>query len=359
MSFEKGKISGSQLVFSLIAFIQGSILLTSFTTNLTKQNTWIVVVAAFIISIPFSIIFSLLAKRFFTMNLIQILNEVYGVYIGTILSIFYIFDFILDLFYNVRDLGDFYITFLITDTHISFFIIVFVLVCAYVINKGIEPLVHVSHIFCTISFIIVVGTFLLLIKNMDFSNFLPILEIKPIKLIQGIHIMSIISFGDTIVFFSIMPVLKDTKHIVRNNLIGLLIGCLTLLIITIRNTAVLGISESIMVSPSFEANRLIDIGSIFTRMDILIAIGNTLMMFFKCSIIYYSTVVCISEVFRLRTYKPMILPTGGIAIIGAIIIFVSVLDHAAAGQGYVMIYKMLTVYILPPMTLLIAHIRKL
>lgn len=359
MSFEKGKITGVQLVFLLVAFIQGSILLTSFTTNLTKQDTWLVIIAAFIISVPFSIVFSLLAKRFFGMNLIQILNEVYGPYIGAVISIFYIWDFFLDLLYNTRDLGDFYITFLITDAPINFFIIIFIIVCAYVVSKGIEPLAHVSHIFCAITFFVVISTFLLLIKDMDFSNLLPVLEIPPAKFIQGTHIMSIISFGDTVVFFSVMSALKDIKHIVRNNLLGLFIGCLTLLVVTIRNTAVLGINENIMVSPSFEATRLIDVGNILTRMDILVAIGNTMMMFFKCSIIYYSTVICISEFFRLRTYKPLILPVGGIAMIGAPIIFVSLSDHAAAGQGYVMIYKILTVCILPIMTLIIAYIRKL
>lgn len=64
MSSEKGKITGLQLVFLMNVFISGSVLLISFTTNLTKQDTWLVVLASFIISVPFSIVFSLLAKSF-------------------------------------------------------------------------------------------------------------------------------------------------------------------------------------------------------------------------------------------------------------------------------------------------------
>lgn len=359
MSSEKGKITGLQLVLLVNVFISGSVLLISFTTNLTKQDTWLVVLAGFIISVPFSIVFSLLAKKFFGMNLIQILYEVYGPLIGTIISILYIYDFLLDLMYNTRDLGDFYTNFLIKDTPIIFFIIIFVLVCAYTVNKGIEPLAHISHIFTAISFIIVISTVLLLVDNMDFSNLLPMFEAPPIKFIQGTHIMSVITFGDTVIFFNIMCALKDTKHIVRNNLIGLFLGCFTLFIITIRNTAVLGASAAITVSPSFEAIRLIDIGNVLTRLDILVAVTNTMMMFFKCSLIYYSTVICISEIFHLRTYKPLILPIGVIAGIGAAIVFISFSDHAVAGQGYVMMYKILTEYILPVMTLIIANIRRL
>lgn len=359
MSLEKGRITGIQLIFLVTAFVYGSILLTSFTTSITKQNTWLIVVTAVIVSIPFSITFSLLAKRFFGMNFIQILYAVYGPYIGAILSLIYILNFLLDLMYNTRDLGDFYMNFLITDTPIVFFITIFIFVCAYAVNKGIELLAHISHIICTVTILVVISTFLLLLKDMNFSNFLPVMEISPIKIIQGTHIMSIVSFGETIVFFNIMCCLKNKEHLIRNNLFGLLIAWFTLFIITVRNTASLGYSETILVSPSFQANRLINIGTIFTRLDILIAIANTMTMFFKCSVIYYSTVICISQFFHLRNYKVLIIPIGGIVIIGACIIFTSTLDHAEAGQGYVMIYNIATMYLLPVLTLMISIIRKL
>lgn len=307
MSLEKGKISDSQLIFSIVAFIYGSSLLTAFTTSFTKQSTWLVVISSFIVSVPFSIVFSLLAKNFFGMNWVQILNTVYGSMLGKILTILYILDFLLDLIYNTRDIGDFYINFLITDIPLDFFIFIFIFSCAYAVNKGIEILAYVSHLFVSIATLIIIFTFFLLI----------------------------------------------------NNLIALFIGIFSILVVVIRNTTSLGITETILLSPSFQAARLIEVGNVFNRMDLLIGIGNTIVMFFKACILYYATVLCIAQLFNLRTYKPLILPVGGITAIGASIIFTSTVDHAVAGQGYVIIARSLTIYVLPLLTLIVAKLRKL
>lgn len=359
MSLEKGKISDSQLIFSIVAFIYGSSLLTAFTTSFTKQSTWLVVISSFIVSVPFSIVFSLLAKNFFGMNWVQILNTVYGSMLGKILTILYILDFLLDLIYNTRDIGDFYINFLITDIPLDFFIFIFIFSCAYAVNKGIEILAYVSHLFVSIATLIIIFTFFLLIKDMDFSNLLPVLEISPHKFLQGTHILSTVFFGETIVFLNVMPSLKDSKNLVKNNLIALFIGIFSILVVVIRNTTSLGITETILLSPSFQAARLIEVGNVFNRMDLLIGIGNTIVMFFKACILYYATVLCIAQLFNLRTYKPLILPVGGITAIGASIIFTSTVDHAVAGQGYVIIARSLTIYVLPLLTLIVAKLRKL
>ena len=121
MSIEKGKISSQQLLFFIASFVQGSLLLIDFTVGITEHQTWMVVLAGFAIIIPFFLCYVVLAKWFTGMNLVQINDIVYGRFLGKVISIYYIFFFLMTLSFNIRDVGELYITFLMPDTPFIFF----------------------------------------------------------------------------------------------------------------------------------------------------------------------------------------------------------------------------------------------
>lgn len=64
MKPEQGKISSSQLMFLIAGLIQGSSLLVAFATKITKQNTWLVVLLGFAISLGLALIYVTLAQNF-------------------------------------------------------------------------------------------------------------------------------------------------------------------------------------------------------------------------------------------------------------------------------------------------------
>jgi len=294
MSIEKGKISNQQLLFLIAGFVLGSALLIDFTVGLTEQQTWMVLLAGLVITAPVILSYVVLAKRFPGMNLVQINDMVYGRFLGKVISIYYIFFFSMTLSFNIRDVGELYITFLMQDTPFIFFLIVFTATCAYAVIKGIEVLARISHLFVVSGMFVIISTFTLLIDQMDFSNFLPIFELPLIKLFQGIHIVSVIPYGETVVFLMIMGCLNKTDHAVKKTFSGLLIGAVSLLIVAVRNTAVLGRTQTIWTSTSFQSIRLINIGTVLTRMDFLIGIAQTILIFFKCSLFFYAWVVALS-----------------------------------------------------------------
>jgi len=359
MSIEKGKISCQQLLFLFAGFIEGSALLIDFTVGITEHQTWMVILAGLIISTPVILSYAVLAKKFPGMNLVQINDMVYGRFLGKIISIYYIFFFSMTLSFNIRDVGELYITFLMQDTPFIFFLIVFTVTCAYAVIKGIEVLTRISHLILVIGLFAVISTFILLIDQMDFSNFLPFFELPFIKIFQGIHIVSMIPFGETVVFLMIMGCLNKSEHAVKNTFFGLLIGAASLLIVAVRNTAVLGKTQTIWTSASFQAIRLINIGTVLTRMDFLIGIALTILMFFKCSIFLYVMVVAVSQLFGLKTYEPLVLPLAAIEVIIAATVFQSPVDHAMITQNAGIIYSAPLVFVIPPLSLLIAKIRGL
>ena len=49
MKIEKGIISNTQLIFLFIGLMQGNALTAGFVSELTKQNTWLVLIIGFFI----------------------------------------------------------------------------------------------------------------------------------------------------------------------------------------------------------------------------------------------------------------------------------------------------------------------
>ncbi|HHW48785.1 MAG TPA: endospore germination permease [Clostridiaceae bacterium] len=359
MNVEKGKICSSQLPFLIAGFVQGSALLIDFTVGITEHQTWMVILAGLIIATPVILSYVALIKRFPGMNVIQINNMVYGRFLGKAVSIYYIFFFLMTLSFNIRDVGELHVTFLMPDTPFIFFLAVFAATCAYAVTKGIEVLSRISYLFVLVGLVVPISTFILLIDQMDFSNFLPVFELPPVKLLQGVHIMLIIPFGETLVFLTIMGSLNKTGNAVKNTLVGLLIGTASLLVVAVRNTAVLGKTQSIWTATSFQSIRLIDIGTVLTRMDFLIGIAQMVLIFFKCCLFFYALTVALSQLLGLKSYLPLVLPLAGIEVIIAATVFQSPVDHAGITQNAGIIYSAPLIVIIPPLTLLVAKIRGL
>lgn len=359
MGTDKGKINGRQLLFMFAGFIQGSALLIDFTVGITEHQTWMVILAGLIVTIPFILSYAALAKRFPGNDLVRINDMVYGRFIGKALSLYYIFFLMMTLSFNILDVGELYINFLMPDTPFIFLLAVFAAVVAYAVTKGLEVLARVSYLFVVIGLFVLISTSLLLVDQMDFSHFLPLFELPFIKLFQGIHIMSMVPFGETIVFLMISGYLDKAEGAVRNSFIGLLVGAASLLIASVRNTAVLGRTQTIWTSPSFQSIRLIDIGTVLTRMDFLIGIAQTIQIFFKCSLFLYALTTAIAQLFGLKSYLPLVLPVAAIEVFIAATVFQSPIDHVEITQNAGIIYLIPLVLVFPPLTLLIAKIRGL
>lgn len=346
-------------MFMVTGLIQGSTLTLAYASGVVKHDTWLVILSGLAVTIPFALIYVSLAKRFPGMNLVQIHDVIYGRYIGKAISTLYFIYFLMVLSFNIRVLGDFYSTFFMPETPLIFFLVVITLVCAYAVRNGIEVLARISPLFVAIVFLIIISAFLLLLKDMNFANFLPVFELPLSKFIQGTHIIAAIPLGEVFLFLTVMAAMNDYKHASRSMLLGLLLGAVSLLLIAIRDSAVLGGTEAILISPAFQAFRLIDIGNIFTRMDILIGIGLTIMIFLKSSLFYYAATVSISQLLRLKSYVPLILPVGGITVILAITDWQSSVEAARFAPNAAPIFITPFLFIFPPLSLLIAKVRNL
>jgi spore germination protein KB len=359
VNIEKGKISALQLSFLITGYIEGAVYAVSFAVNLSKHDTWLTVLSGLSIVVPFVYICALLIKIFPGLNLARIHNVVYGRYLGTAVSLYYLCFFLLLLSLTAKDIGDIYNTFFIQDTPEEVILIAFIGVCAYAAWNCIESLARITPFIVTIVSLTIIATTIMLLPKMDFANFLPVGELPLINFIHATQIVTEVTFGLILpISLSIAFTANKPRQAGRAMILGLLAGVFFFMIIVVRNTAVLGNTEALLFSPSFQTSRLINIGFL-SRLDILFAVGHTFGQFLICSIYFYITVLLLSQILGLSTYLPLIFPLGCIAVVLGMTLYPSITAHFQSTQNVEIVIFFPAMFVFPPLTLLISKIRNL
>ncbi len=352
------QISTAQLLFSVGAFIQGSTLLTFGIHVFTKQEAWIGVISGCILSLPIIWMYTVLTKKFPGKSLIEINEIVLGKILGRLFSILYIFFFLSLAFLNTRDVGDFVGSYLLPITPMPVVLIMFIFVCAWAVRKGVKTITSYGTLFVIITFIVLLLNSLLLAKNIKLGNLLPLFS-QPLKnYFEAAHTVAMLPICEIMAFFMLFPNLQNTKGAGKALWGGVAIGSATLLMNVVRDTAVLGPLAPLLTSPTFSTIRLINVGNIFTRMEVLYALVLIMLLFFKTSILFYAAVSGISQLLRLDSYKYLVHTFGAIIVIFAIAIFDSGVEHSVwLIEGSGPIYSTFFELLLPFITLVVAMVR--
>ncbi|MDJ0304806.1 MULTISPECIES: endospore germination permease [Dehalobacter] len=358
MRLERGIISSSQLMFLVAGYVQGSVLVVAFTNVITKQYTWLVVLSGLAASVPFAMAYVALARKFPGKDLIQINHIIYGPYLGKLLSASYIWFFCSIAGFMLTYVGEIIKNYMMPETPKFIICILFAFICAWAVRNGIEILARTGVIFVMVIIIVILITFVLLLKDMELTNFLPFFDLPLKDFIQGTHIMLTLPFCEIMVFLMLIPYVNKGVEAKKSVILGLIIGGASILIDTVRNTAVLGITSTIMVSPSIESVRLIDLAEIITRLEMLVITLLLIAMFIKVTVMYYGTVLGIARLFNLRSYRPLVLPIGSIIVSLSILSFDYLTQNVDFGARSGPFFT-LTFESLPVLTLLVAKIRKL
>ncbi len=357
MKVEKGVITNRQLMFLIFSFMEFMVMSINFVYSVSGRDTWIAVLAAYAVAIIAAVMYTAIIEKFPGEDLVRINDIVLGPYIGKLFSVLYIWFFFEYMIHFAYFFNSFWITYIMTDTPREVFAIMLIIICAMAVRSGIEVIARCSFLFSTIVAAMVIIAAILLIKDLNINNFMPILNIEPKKFIQSVHSILTIPFCDIVVFLMLMPYAKDKKKIRKPMLAAISLSTLLLLINVLVNIAVAGQRVVTSSSVTFAIIREIEIGEVLTRLDVLVAITLLITVFMKITIFYYATVLGLSQMLRLRSYKPLIVPVGIIATAISIFLYPSDMEQVYAAQYIWPFNASLFEFVLPAITLAVIGIR--
>lgn len=360
MKLDKSQIKGTQFMMAVACFIQASSLLTAFLASIVHQDSWLTVLMGIALCLPLLWLFRCIMVRFPDRNLIQILEDVYGKVAGKAIGVAYVWFFLSLGSVNLLDLGNFTKLVVMRETPAMVLMLLCILVASMAVRRGAKLVTRYSTMFVGVAFFIVFLSLALVFHLVEMRNFLPISEYPVRRYIQGTHIILTIPFGELVVFLMIHPNVKVTRRgMTRYLFAGFGMGALTVLLVLVRDIAVLGNMLNLFALPSLITMQLVSFGMAISRVEILFMVVLIILLFFKISILYYVSVLAIAQLFQVKVWRHLVLAVGGLMIVYGLSLYPCPVEHAASAQEVTPVLWTLFEILIPLVTFWVAKLRKI
>jgi spore germination protein KB len=353
----KKSISAKQLMYSTALFIVASNLLTKTMYVYTKNQTWIAVIIATFASVAIISVYGKLIKNHPGISLFKINEAVFGTAGGKIMSAVYLFFFLTLTAFNTRDVGNFVHGIVLPTTPLNLIYIAFLIICAYAVKKGADKMTRYGALIFYIYLVLLLSLTCLLTPKMQFQNFLPVFTVPLKNILLSANLLTMLPYAEIFVFLMMAQHVDKPEAVGKALKRGLLIGAVIILLLVARDIAVLGGYVLYTSSPTFNTIRLIDVGDILTRLEIINAVLLITLLFFKVSVLLYAVVTGIGQLFNIKNDKIFTLIVGALTIICANFFFVSSSEHKV-WFSVAATYSAFFLLILPLLTLIVSEIKK-
>lgn len=304
----KELISDKQGICLITLFITGSTFILGIGTE-AEKDSWLAIILSILFAFPILMIYARLLSLFPKKDLFNILEIVFGKFIGKIISILYIW-FSLHLGVLVlRNFGEFIIRISLRETPMIIPMIFIIFLCTWGIKDGIELLGRWSNFFILIIIFLVIIGVLLLVPNIDINNIFPILDngIKPV--IQGAFGVFSFPFAETILFCLVFSSLKDNQSPYRVYIFGLIIAGIIVFITSLGDLLILGQnSYSTLFFPGEHTMSRANVGDFIQRIEIIVSISFLTGGFVKISICLLGSCNGVAKLFGFNNYRFIVTP---------------------------------------------------
>jgi spore germination protein KB len=301
--------------------------------------------------------YAALAKKYPGLDLSEINVAVFGKVPGKLLTALYGFYFLSLSYFNTRDFGDFIKGMLLPSTPSTIVYIILMMTCAWAIRKGPVKMTRYGLLLTVVAITAIVINTGLLINKMEPQNLLPVLTLPPLNYLIGAHIVTMLPFNEILAFMMLAPYMAKPEEIGRALRGALVIGGATLLLIVLRDTLVIGKFNAIFSQPTFSTIRLIDIGDVLTRLEIIYAVILMGLLFLKLNIVYFATVSCVRGLFGTSSYRTYTSIIGVLIVIYAAACFPAMYEHVQWNLTAAATYSSFFLLFLPVLTLSVSALR--
>ncbi|MGE4274373.1 MAG: endospore germination permease [Desulfitobacterium sp.] len=356
---ESGRITSRQLILLLVnnRLLIGLTYFPVLREMSPTQDIWLAMLLSFPLHILLGAPVYFLAKRFPHQTIIQYSQTIAGKG-GRVAGVFLLSYFIHQTAISLALFSLFITSVSMPTTPILFLALSLLLACAYAAYQGIEVIGRLSELFVPIILVAIATIVLLLARDMQFKFLQPFLERGIFPVLGGSFLIVNITY-ELIEFAMLVPYLNQrskakTVYISTFFTIAPIYAMLAISIL-----AILGTGAASRNFPFFSVIRLLNVGNFIERVESIHFAIWILGSFLKFSIEYYIIVLGLSQVLNLRSYKPLILPTGSILASLSLLVAPSLVEllsfHASVAK---FLYNIFFIYLFPFILLLIAIIRK-
>ena len=356
---EKAKITNAQsiLLFIVVVSSTGILFLPTIVYEIAKRDTWLTMVLVGFLGTVVAYIITKLGLMFKDKTIIQYSEIILGKVPGKIVGLIYCAYFIhLDAI-GIREFSELLVGPFFPGTPILFFTIAIMLVSIYAVYSGIEVIARVNEFIFPLFMIAISGIIFLSIKDMDFNNFLPILEGGWMPVIKGTY-HEIYFISEMVFLLMLIPYINKQEKVQKSVFTGVILLALLGMVVFGGIGAVFGAALVNRINYPFLAlARYVSIGDVATRIESLVMFMWVSGVFIKITILHYCAVLAVSQWLNLKVYKPLVIPIGAIMVVLSMIIAGNVVELGELLSKILIPYLIIEIGI-PFILLIVALLRK-
>jgi spore germination protein KB len=311
-----------QFILLTVNFMLGTTLfkMSAVMIELGQQNAWLIPWWAGGFGIAVALFVALLHRYYPGKTFVQILMEVFGSFIGKGIALFYFFYFSFLTAWVLRNLSDFLTATYMPQTPISVFHLMFLVVAAYTVSKGIETVAGVNQFVTPLLFFSFWISVMLGFPEWEWQRFQPVLHMDVWQVMRNSHPFIAFPFLEWLVFFMIYPLVKRGAG--RGLVLGIGISAVSISIMYIFLIGLLGVERAEMLAyPVYTFVQEISIGEVITNIHAVISMVFAILVYIKVLVLFYGAYASLKQIFRPETNWPVLL---------ALIVFIG----ALAWSGY-------------------------
>ena len=242
-----------------------------------------------------------------------------GVLLGSLILIFYSAYMLMLSSAQMRNFVEVMKKYMLEKTPTEFLLLVTIITGAYIVRGGINNLVRFNEISFFIMFIPFIFIFIILLKNSDFTNMLPVFQQKPYDYIKAL-LQSFVSFAGIEMIFLILPLTQNKVSAKKTAFKAVGFTTLFYTLINIFCLSILSKEQTKRILwPTITMVTSIDLPGLFVERWEGVIMALWILFFFTTFInLYYFSCHIIKDVFKLKDIKLSVLVTTPLIYIMAI-----------------------------------------
>jgi spore germination protein KB len=335
---QKEQISMKQGLCILLMFIFGSSVVMGVNTQV-EQDSWMSLLLAAAGSIPMVLVYARLIRLNPGMGLFDMMEMLLGK-VGGKVAVALMAWYALHVGSMVmRNFSEFIEIIAMPETPQLPIIIGMMLVTAYMAKCGVETLGRWALGTFVLIPVVVTLTVLLSLTCMDLTNLQPVMSHTPGEIAKSSLMLFAFPFAETVMLLAVANGIKKADSPYKLYLGALLLGTLMLLVVLIRNIALLG--APIMRAeyfPSYAMARVIRLGNFLSRIEISISVNFVLGGIVKISLCFLAAAKGVARLFALPDYRRVVMPVGLLMVALCAIVF----DNTMEMFAFLPIYQFYT-----------------
>lgn len=266
-------------------------------------SAWLALICSFPVGLLINLLFLTLFKRNNYSSINEINKAAFGP-VGNAVTAIYCLYFLLGASILLNYYGIFTVSIILRQLQLVFFVLPIVLLIGWAAQSGLTVIGRMGIIFSYVLLGTVAVTFLFELPYVKLDNILPLFYTDTKSFVWMAMLFAFIQFGDLMAVFCLLPYVQKKEKLICKSIISVSIGVGIVVLFCFLNALVLGDSLSLQYSGFLRVMRLVNLGRIINRLEVLVFAGYFFATVFRLMVEYAVVVSNLKDAFRLNRKTP-------------------------------------------------------